>query len=93
MPDNEQFRAVVRGRVQGVCFRANTVDEARLLGLAGHARNLDDGTVEVVVCGPRERLAQFIDYLHRGPSLAQVTAVEIDWDDRSAVQTPFRIRF
>ena len=61
-----QFRAVVRGRVQGVYYRASTVDEAQALGLAGYARNLADGSVEVVARGPRLRLDQLIDYLHRG---------------------------
>ena len=93
MADQEQFRAIVRGRVQGVCFRSGTVDEARLLGLSGYARNLDDGCVEVVARGPREDLARLLDFLHHGPSLARVTAVEIAWGDQSEAPSPFGIRF
>ena len=93
MAEHEQFRATVRGRVQGVCFRSGTMDEARLLDLAGYARNLDDGTVEVVARGPRENLARLLDYLHHGPSLARVTAVETAWGDQSAAPSPFDIRF
>jgi acylphosphatase len=93
MSDHEQFRATVRGHVQGVCFRSCTVDEARLLGLAGYARNLDDGSVEVIARGPREDLARLLDFLHRGPSVARVAAVEIEWDDQSAAPSPFDIRF
>lgn len=44
-------RFVVSGRVQGVFFRASTRDEALRLGLRGHARNLPDGRVEVMVSG------------------------------------------
>ena len=93
MADHEQFRAMVRGRVQGVCFRSTTGDEARRLGLAGYARNLDDGSVEVVARGPRESLAQLLDFLHHGPSVARVTAVEIEWGDQSETPSPFAIRF
>jgi acylphosphatase len=93
MADHEQFRAMVRGRVQGVCFRSGTVDEARLLGLAGYTRNLGDGSVEVVARGPRDNLAQLLDFLHRGPSMARVTAVEVEWGDQSEAPSPFSIRF
>ena len=93
MSDALQFRAVVRGRVQGVYYRASTVEEAQALGLRGYARNCPDGSVEVVARGPRPRLDQLIDYLHRGPSLARVTAVEIDWSDQSEAPHPFSIRF
>jgi acylphosphatase len=69
------------------------VEEAQALGLAGFARNLGDGSVEVVARGPRLRLDQLLDYLHRGPSLARVTGVEIDWADHSEAPSPFSIRF
>ena len=93
MNDEIQFRAIVRGRVQGVYYRASTVEEAQALGLGGFARNRPDGSVEVVARGPRPRLDQLIDYLHRGPNLARVTAVEIDWSDQSEAPHPFAIRF
>jgi acylphosphatase len=88
-----QFRAVVRGSVQGVYYRATTVEEARALGLAGYARNREDGSVEVVAAGPKSDLERLIDYLHRGPQLARVTGVELDWSDRSEAPRPFAIRF
>lgn len=90
---NDQFRAVVRGRVQGVYFRATTVEEARALRLSGYARNLPDGSVEVAAAGPRTDLDRLLDYLHRGPDLAKVTGVEVDWDDRSPLPHPFGIRY
>lgn len=43
--------AWVHGSVQGVGFRYTTQHEAQRLGLVGYARNLDDGSVEVVACG------------------------------------------
>jgi acylphosphatase len=93
MNEEIQFRAIIRGSVQGVYYRASTVEEAQALGLRGFARNCPDGSVEVVARGPRPRLDQFIDYLHRGPNLARVTAVEIDWSDQSEAPQPFAIRF
>jgi acylphosphatase len=93
MAEHEQFRALVRGHVQGVCFRSSTVDEAQQLGLAGYARNLADGSVEVVARGERENLARLLSFLHRGPSLARVTAVEVEWGDQSPAPSPFDIRF
>ncbi|HET7062861.1 MAG TPA: acylphosphatase [Rudaea sp.] len=69
-------RFVVSGRVQGVFFRASTREEALRLGLTGHARNLPDGTVEVVACGDDAALAQLEAWLELGPPLAQVSRVE-----------------
>ena len=60
-------RFLVRGKVQGVWFRASTRAEALALGLRGHARNLADGGVEVVATGDAaaiERLAR-VDTLQR----------------------------
>lgn len=88
-----QFRAVVRGKVQGVYYRAATMEEAQALGLAGYTRNLIDGSVEVVASGPKTDLEKLIDYLHRGPALARVTGVELDWNHHEEAPRPFSIRF
>jgi acylphosphatase len=70
-------RIVVRGRVQGVNYRAACAAEARRLGLAGWARNLDDGTVEVVAQGDSAAVGELVAWCRRGPSLARVDAVEV----------------
>ncbi len=72
------IRCVVGGRVQGVFFRASTVERARRLGLAGWARNLPDGTVEVVAAGPHEALGELTQWLWQGPRLARVRSVAIE---------------
>jgi len=69
-------RWIVRGRVQGVGFRWFVWREAERLGLGGFARNLRDGTVEVVSQGPNDTLDQFEQALRRGPSGARVDALE-----------------
>ena len=66
----------VTGKVQGVWFRAATRERAQALDLRGHARNLDDGAVEVVAHGAEEALAALAAWLEHGPPLARVDAVE-----------------
>ncbi len=65
----------VHGRVQGVWFRESTRREAMQLGIAGHAINLPDGTVEVLAIGAPEALRVFEAWLHSGPPMARVTSV------------------
>ena len=69
-------RFLVTGRVQGVYFRHSTRIEAERLGVAGVARNLADGSVEVIAHGDATALAQLRDWLHQGPSMAVVAKVE-----------------
>lgn len=69
-------RFYVSGVVQGVCFRANTRDEALRLGLRGYARNLDDGRVEVVACGDAGAVESLAAWLEHGPPLARVDTLE-----------------
>ena len=73
-------RVVVSGRVQGVFFRAETRDRARSLDLTGWVRNNADGTVEAVFEGDRERIESMLDWCRRGPSLAEVRDVRVDWE-------------
>ena len=68
-------RFIVTGRVQGVFFRASARDCALQLGIAGHAKNLADGSVEVVAAGSDEALAALHAWLHRGPPAARVERV------------------
>jgi acylphosphatase len=69
-------RFVVRGRVQGVGFRAHTRREAVALGLQGSARNLADGTVEVLAQGDVAAIEALAAWLRQGPPLARVDALE-----------------
>ena len=71
----EQARFLVHGRVQGVGFRAATRTEALRLGVSGHARNLRDGTVEVVACSSGSALGALEAWLQHGPEGARVDAV------------------
>ena len=82
MPDGDRhtrLRMVVSGRVQGVFFRAAAADQARALGLSGYARNLSDGAVEIVAEGPRSGLERLASWARRGPRLARVEEVRMEW--------------
>lgn len=70
----QQF--LISGRVQGVGYRAFVVTMARRLGIAGWARNLEDGRVEVQAVGSRAQLEEFAQQLRQGPRFAEVTGVE-----------------
>jgi acylphosphatase len=69
-------RFIVSGRVQGVGFRWFVMREATRLDLAGHVRNLPDGSVEVVAEGPPAGLASLEAALRQGPSGARIQAVD-----------------
>lgn len=63
--------AWVYGRVQGVGFRYTTQHEAQRLGLTGYAKNMDDGSVEVVACGESDRVEQLMKWLKAGAAKRQ----------------------
>lgn len=67
----------VTGRVQGVFYRASTVDQARRLGVQGWVRNRRDGSVEVVAQGAPQAVQALIDWARRGPVRARVDSVQI----------------
>ncbi|TCV91290.1 acylphosphatase [Luteibacter rhizovicinus] len=79
-------RFLIRGRVQGVFFRASARDEAIRLKLTGHARNLVDGSVEVVAYGDSLAIDRLESWLHEGPPSADV--VELYREDIDAGDAP-----
>ena len=71
------FRYTIRGKVQGVGFRWFVARNATRLRVMGYARNLPDGSVEVVALYPdRATLAEFESLVGRGPEFAQVSGVD-----------------
>ena len=68
-------RARVEGRVQGVWFRAWTVETARARGISGWVRNCPDGSVEALFSGPAEAVEGMLAACWQGPRAARVTAV------------------
>jgi acylphosphatase len=78
MADRKIVHALISGMVQGVWFRAWTVEEARVRGLDGWVRNLRDGNVEAVFAGPVAQVDDMIRACHRGPESARVADVRIE---------------
>ena len=75
----ERLHAVVHGDVQGVGFRYFVQRTARQLGLTGWVRNNDDGSVELVAEGARQKLEELRRAVERGPRMARVDRVETRW--------------
>lgn len=87
--DTVRMTALVRGRVQGVGFRAYVRRQAIDLGLDGYAENLADGRVEVVAEGERRELEHFLVLLRKGPPHAEVSDIEIEWGEGGAMRRGF----
>ena len=87
-----RVEVIVRGRVQGVYFRASAVNEAQTLGLSGWVMNCADGSVQAVAEGPREKLDRLIAWCHEGPRGARVTSVDVQWQEPENSFHGFQIR-
>jgi acylphosphatase len=74
--DPATAHVLIRGRVQGVGFRAWTESTAGRLGLRGWVRNRRDGSVEAVFAGTAAAVAEMLDAVRKGPPAAAVSAVE-----------------
>ena len=66
----------VTGRVQGVSYRASTLEKARQLGVCGWVANLPDGSVRVEAEGPEAVVDELVQWLHEGPPAARVETLE-----------------
>ena len=88
----KRLHAIVRGRVQGVGYRATTLGQARRFSVAGWVRNLPDGSVEVLAEGGEPGVLGFLDYLRHGPNGARVTHVDTDWTEAKGDLQGFEIR-
>lgn len=86
--------AWVHGMVQGVGFRYSTQREALRLGLTGYARNMDDGSVEVLACGEEKVVEELIDWLKAGgPRSARVDKVFTEPHQPDREWSSFSIRY
>jgi acylphosphatase len=92
MGERARVHLLVSGLVQGVAFRAYTVEEARRLGLSGWVRNLPDGRVEAEAEGERAALEGLVRFCRRGPPAARVDGVEVEWGAPRGDLGPFATR-
>lgn len=82
----------IRGRVQGVFFRANARDRAEELGIRGWVRNRPDGTVEAIASGDDDSVEAFIGWCGEGSTAARVDRVEVEPSEETAPEGSFEIR-
>jgi acylphosphatase len=76
---NKRVQLVIRGRVQGVFFRAAAQREARRLGVTGWVKNRADGNVEMLAEGDEDAIKEFCMWASHGPSAARVDNVDQRW--------------
>lgn len=87
-----QLEAQVRGSVQGVNFRYYTRRHALDLGLTGYVENRSDGSVHVLAQGERGALLVLLEWLRSGPSLAEVSDVDVQWATPTVRHAGFEVR-
>lgn len=90
-PTAIRAKLLVKGKVQGVGYRAFAVRVASKRGLCGGVRNLDDGQVELEVEGPKDKIVMLIEDAKTGPPASQVTAVEVEWSPATGQFSDFHV--
>ncbi len=75
----KRIHLVIRGRVQGVFYRASAVREAKRLGLTGWVKNRPDNGVELVAEGEEDQVKDFLAWAQHGPSTARVDKIDTRW--------------
>lgn len=71
----------IRGRVQGVFFRASTRDKARAFGVQGWVKNCLDGRVEAAFEGEKDAIDAMVRWCRKGPAGAFVEHIEVCWEE------------
>jgi len=90
----DALHATVRGKVQGVFFRASVTQVAQGLGLTGWVRNMPSGVeVEVWAEGERPKLDKLLEYLHHGPPRARVDDIAVEWPPPTGQYQEFGTRY
>jgi acylphosphatase len=91
--DKMRSHVFIEGRVQGVFYRAFIRDIAYSLGLNGWVKNLRDGRVEAIFEGKNDLIKQVIKKCYDGPPGAQVTSIEVKWEEFIGDMKGFTIRY
>lgn len=88
----KQARAVIKGKVQGVWFRAFTRDQAQAEQITGWVRNRPDGAVEAVFEGEEDAIVRVLEKCRQGPPSARVEDIETEWQEYGDEFSGFDIR-
>ena len=82
----------VRGRVQGVGFRAHVEFYGRQIGVTGWVRNVGYDTVEAVAEGERTKVERFIELMKQGPRASRVDESNVDWEEPTGEFREFAVK-
>ncbi len=81
MKDKARVHLIIKGRVQGVFYRATAAETATALSLAGWVRNMPDGGVEIVAEGGKPAIEKLVEWCWQGPPAAHVKSVLVNWEN------------
>ena len=87
------IHTIIKGKVQGVFFRAYTKDEADRLGLSGWVRNLPDGSVEALISGADQNVDKMAQWLSTGSPMSEVSQVLITPKQQPSDTQDFLIKY
>jgi acylphosphatase len=88
----KRVQVTIRGRVQGVGFRASCQREAQAAGVRGWVRNEWDGSVQALFEGPVDAVERLVEWCRVGPRMADVDSVEVFEASEAAPAGAFRVR-
>ncbi len=74
----QMTHVIIKGLVQGVCFRDHTRRMALTLQLTGWVRNLTNGSVEALLCGKNDKVAEMLEWLKQGSPRSRVDELLLD---------------
>ena len=92
-PVFQRVQIIVFGDVHYVGFRFSTIEVARDLALVGWVKNEPDGTVQIVAEGEKEKLENLITWAKKGPSLAEVEKIEVNWSSATREFSGFEVEY
>ena len=88
-----RLHIVIEGIVQGVFYRASTIEESSKLDLTGWVKNCPDGRVEAVFEGNTDKIEKILEWCKEGPPGAVVRNVETIWEQATGDYDSFTIKY
>ncbi|CCB85774.1 MULTISPECIES: acylphosphatase [Parachlamydia] len=86
-----ELHAVIKGYVQGVGFRYTIQDYANQMEISGMARNLSDGSVELIAQGSREKLEGLLEKIRERPGRGRIDSIQVEYGEIKALYSTFKI--
>ena len=91
--EKSRCHVLVSGLVQGVFFRKYTLEMAKKLNLKGWVRNTENGKVEAIFEGEKEKIEKILEWMKTGPPLARVKNLNVNWERFKGEFQDFEIKY